>query len=97
MCVTNVLLKSSRSVYIEYGIYYLLREEPIEFCRWENVRECSESMEQHSSELYDQNEGEEKHEHQSNRFQLQIFLWDYYLEILLIRFQCVSVIQFELV
>lgn len=39
----------------------------------------SEAMEQHSRELYDQNQGEEEHKHQTNRFQLQILLGYMYL------------------
>lgn len=38
------------------------------------MRQCSESMEQHSSKLNDQNESKEKYKHQTDGLQLQIFL-----------------------
>lgn len=43
------------------------------------MRQRSESMEQHGRELDDQNQSEEEDKHQSDGFQLQIFLADVYL------------------
>lgn len=59
---------------------YLLGEAEVEFCRGQDVSQSSETMEQHSSELDDKNERKEKHEYQTNWFQLQIFFWYVYLE-----------------
>lgn len=40
------------------------------------MRNGSESMEQHGSELNDQNQGEEEHKHQTDWLELEIFLCD---------------------
>lgn len=37
-------------------------------------------MEQHSGELYDEDEGEEEHEDETDRLQLKVFFSDVHLE-----------------
>lgn len=58
---------------------YLLVAEEVDFGGRQNVRDGAESVEQHGHELDDQNQREEEHEHQTDRFQLQVFLRDVHL------------------
>lgn len=44
------------------------------------MRDGSEAMEQHGSELNDQDESEEEHKHETNGFKLQMLLADEDLE-----------------
>lgn len=48
----------------------------VQFCGCQNVRYGSESMENHSCELNDEDEGEEKHEDQTDWLQLQVVFRD---------------------
>lgn len=48
----------------------------VQFCGCQNVRYGSESMENHSRELNDEDEGEEKHEDQTDWLQLQVVFRD---------------------
>lgn len=57
-------------------ILALLVEAQIEVSRGQDMGQSSKPMEQHGCELDDQNQGEEEHKHQSNRFQLQILFAD---------------------
>lgn len=43
------------------------------------MRNGSKAMEQHSNELDDQDEGEEEHEDETNRLQLQVLLTNKHL------------------
>lgn len=54
-----------------------------ELRRGQDMRDGAEAMEQHGHELDNQNEGEEEHEHQTDRFQLQVFLRDGHLEVII--------------
>lgn len=47
----------------------------------QNVRQCTETMEQHSNELDDQNQAKEEDENQTDRFQLQIFFANQHLDV----------------
>lgn len=40
------------------------------------MRNSSKAMEQHRRELNNQNQSEEEHKHQTNRFKLQVFFSD---------------------
>lgn len=44
------------------------------------MRQGSESMEQHSRKLDDQDQREEEHEHQTDRFQLEVLFRDVHLD-----------------
>lgn len=46
----------------------------------QDVRDGAEAMEQHGSELNDQDEGKEEHKHKTDGFQLQMLLADEDLE-----------------
>lgn len=43
------------------------------------MRQGSEAMEQHGRELDDQNQREEEHKHQTDRFQLEVLFRDVHL------------------
>lgn len=58
-------------VYIYCCFSYLLAAQ-VKVRGRQDVRHGSESMEQHSGELDDQNEGEEEHEDETDRFQLKV-------------------------
>lgn len=45
------------------------------------MRNSSKSMEQHGSELNDENQSEEEHKHQTNRFELKVFFRDVHLKV----------------
>ena len=51
-----------------------------EFGGGEDMRDGSETMEQHRYELDDQNEGEEEHEHKTDGLELQVLLGNVDLE-----------------
>lgn len=59
---------------------YLLVATQIKLRRGQNVRDGAKSVEQHGGKLNDQDQGEEEHKHQTDGFQLQIFLGDDNLE-----------------
>lgn len=48
----------------------------VQVSRCEYMGQCSESMEQHGSKLYDNNEREEEYEHQTYGFQMQVLFAD---------------------
>lgn len=50
-----------------------------QFRRGQDVRQSSESMEQHGHELDNQNQTEEEHKYQTDRFQLQVLLRNFNL------------------
>ena len=60
--------------------------------RGQNVRQCTETMEQHSDELDDQNQAKEEDENQTDRFQLQIFFANQHLDVNIFLFKHVSMI-----
>lgn len=51
----------------------------VQLGRCQNMRNGAESMEQHSSKLDDQNQCEEEHKHQTDRFELQVFFGNVHL------------------
>lgn len=51
----------------------------VQFGRRQNMGNRSEPMEHHGAELNDQNQRKEEHEHQSDRFQLQVLLGNVHL------------------
>lgn len=73
MASSNVYLVDQRVLRQLVG---LLVAHQIQLRRGENVRNRAEPMEHHCGELDDQDQGEEEHEHQTDRFQLQVFLAD---------------------
>lgn len=53
---------------------------PVELGCGKDMRQGSETMEQHGSKLDHQDQREEEHEHQTDRFQLEILFRDVHLD-----------------
>lgn len=57
----------------------LFRASKVEICWCQNVSQGTETMEQHGRKLDHQNQREEEHKYQTNRFQLKVLLADVHL------------------
>lgn len=58
------------------AVTHLFVATQVEVGRGEYVRQRAEPMEQHGRELYDDDEREEEHKHQTDGFQVQVLLAD---------------------
>uniref|UniRef100_A0A2M4D7A2 Putative secreted protein n=1 Tax=Anopheles darlingi TaxID=43151 RepID=A0A2M4D7A2_ANODA len=74
---------------IQRHIFRLLRTVPVEFGRGENLRDRTEAMHQHGHELDHQNDTEEQHKHQTDRFQFQVLPAHHNLDRTLVVADCV--------